>query len=111
MPSPDYDDPLDALLLEHDAHVDDGGFTARVMTSLPKRRRSWVRPAILSSATLLGLALFIWLSPLVTDTLHYDLAKGVLMTFSWQSMVTLAVLLTGALSLGWGLFAMLKWED
>jgi hypothetical protein len=34
-------DPVEALLREHQLTLDDGGFTARVMSHLPRRRRAW----------------------------------------------------------------------
>ncbi len=45
--------------LKHDnRYIDDAGFTARVVASLPvRRKRAWLRPVILGSATLAGLAL------------------------------------------------------
>ncbi len=55
MNPPEENDPLDALLREQNSYVEDGGFTARVVKSLPRRRRAWLRPAILLGATAIGL--------------------------------------------------------
>ena len=58
------DDPLDTLLREQNAYIDDNGFSARVISALPLRR---VRP--LSSRTFLltmatiGAALAAWWLP------------------------------------------------
>ncbi|HWF17778.1 MAG TPA: hypothetical protein VG754_00840 [Verrucomicrobiae bacterium] len=108
---PESNDPLEALLHENDPYLEDGGFTARVVASLPPRRKSWLRPAILSGATLIGLALLIWLAPFAKDALSFDASGEISVNLNPQSVITLAVLLMGAASLGWGLFAMLKWED
>ena len=34
--------------------MDDAGFTARVMSALPRRRRTWPRPAILLGVVAIG---------------------------------------------------------
>ena len=57
MNPPENQDPLDALLRHDDAYVEDRGFTERVLTALPPRRRSWLRPAILLGSVLIGFAL------------------------------------------------------
>ncbi|MEY4918699.1 MAG: hypothetical protein RL616_2612, partial [Verrucomicrobiota bacterium] len=57
MNPPEENDPLDALLREQNSYVEDGGFTARVVKSLPRRRRAWLRPAILLGTTAIGLVL------------------------------------------------------
>ena len=81
------------------------------MTSLPPRRKSWLRPAILCGATLLGLALLIWWMPQVKDVFHLDTDGGISMTWNAQALLTLAVLVAGAGSLVWGMIAVLKWEE
>jgi hypothetical protein len=59
---PEANDPVDALLREQNPYVDDAGFTARVVQSLPRRRRAWLRPVILMSAIAIGSVLAIrWL--------------------------------------------------
>ena len=50
MNPPEENDPVDALLREQNSYVEDGGFTARVIQSLPRRRRAWLRPVILLGA-------------------------------------------------------------
>jgi len=56
------EDPIDALLREQNTYVDDSGFTARVVKSLPRRRRAWLRPALLLGAVAIGSVLAIlWL--------------------------------------------------
>ena len=50
------DETLDRQLREAAPYIDDAGFTARVMASLPAARREpqWLRMAILLGLTLLG---------------------------------------------------------
>jgi len=54
MPLPEPPDPLDLRLQEENPHLDDAGFTARVMSVLPRRRRAWWRPAILLGTVAMG---------------------------------------------------------
>ena len=64
MNEPPTDDSIDALLREEPGYIEDQGFTARVISALPPRRRlAWFRPALILGATLLSLALAIlWLA-------------------------------------------------
>ncbi len=111
MKPPEGNDPLDALLRENEAYVEDSGFTARVVALLPPRRRSWLRPAILFSATLLGLALMVWWLPSLKDEVVVGANDGLVMNFNLQSLLTLGVLLAAAAALGWGLIAVVRSED
>jgi hypothetical protein len=63
MNPPEQSDPLERLLQEQTHYVEDAGFTARVVSSLPRSsRRHWLRPVLLLSASLAGLILSIlWL--------------------------------------------------
>ena len=64
MNPPEPNDPLDALLREPPEHVADHGFTARVVSTLPRRRLPfWQRQFILQGATLAGAALALWWVP------------------------------------------------
>jgi hypothetical protein len=53
-------DSLDALLRDQAKHIDDNGFTRRVLTALPRHRRSARRPAIVLGTTALACALTVW---------------------------------------------------
>lgn len=108
---PEPNDPLDVLLRENDAYVDDGGFTSRVMTALPRRRRFPLRPAILLGATVLGLALLVWLVPSLTEGLVVRVSEGLIINLDLQLLSTVGVLLAAALLLGWGLFSVVRSED
>ena len=55
MNPPEPNDQLDALLREPEPYVEDGGFTARVIAVLPRRRRHQrLRSALLLGATTMG---------------------------------------------------------
>lgn len=111
MPQPESNDPLDSLLREHDSYVEDNGFTARVMTSLPRRPRSWLRPAILCGAALLGLALLFWLMPVVSEAFNPEANGRTFVLFNLQSILTLLAVLLSSASLGWGIFKALQPEE
>ena len=108
---PELKDPLDALLRENDAYVDDGGFTSRVMASLPRRRRLWLRPVILFGSILIGLALMVWFLPTLMNDLNLEVGDDITMTLNAQSVFTLGALLAGIASLAWGFFTVVRSED
>jgi len=54
---PEESDELEALLRQPMEPVADDGFAARVVASLPARRRNLLRPAILLSASAVGFVL------------------------------------------------------
>lgn len=64
-------DPLDRLLREDAARkLDDEGFTARVMASLPSPRTArtgWFKPALVLGSTLLGSVLAMVFAPAGTS--------------------------------------------
>jgi hypothetical protein len=64
--SPEAPDPLDALLRESEAHLPDDGFTARVLTSLPPRRRfDSFRLAAFAAAWVAGVVILLRHTPAV----------------------------------------------
>ncbi|MDQ6630329.1 MAG: DUF5056 domain-containing protein [Verrucomicrobiota bacterium] len=108
MNQPDANDSLDALLFENASHMEDNGFTARVISTLPKRgRKDWLRPAILISATTLGFALllFLPLEPILNSALT------AFTSFTEQSLLMLLAISLVLASLFWSVFAMIEWED
>jgi hypothetical protein len=108
MNSPEEIDPLDALLREQNTYIDDGGFTARVVQSLPPRRRAWLRPALLIGATVTGSMLAVLWVPwgsLPALDLSAILSPNPQVLLPW----VLAVAVLG--SLIWGAVAALQWED
>ncbi len=108
MKSPEENDPLDALLREQNSYIDDGGFTARVVQSLPPRRHAWLRPALLMSATVIGAVLAVLWVPwgsLPALDLSAFLSPNPQVLMPW----VLAVSVIGALI--WSAVAALQWED
>ena len=106
---PESNDPLDALLRDADTHIPDHGFTGRVLSSLPRRRRPWLRPILLSSATLLGAGMAMWLLPspaVVIASLSSETSAWRLQTL-FMLVPTLAVFS----SLAWGVLAMVNDQD
>jgi hypothetical protein len=96
------EDQIDAQLREQNAYVDDNGFTARVVKSLPRRRRVWLRPALLLGAVAIGSVLAVWWLPwgnlpLLDASVLHSLDSQVLMP--WILMVSvMASLVWGAVS-------------
>jgi hypothetical protein len=108
MNSPEQNDPLDALLREQNSYIDDGGFTARVVQSLPRRRRAWLRPALLMSATAIGAVLAVlwvpWRSLPALDL-------SVLVSPNPQVLLPWVLVVTVIGSLLWSAVAAVQWED
>jgi hypothetical protein len=110
MNPPETNDPLDALLRENDAYVEDHGFTARVLTALPPRgQRSRLRPVILLGATLIGFLLMAWWLPGLRDVFVANQSGG--LSPNVQLFLVLGAFFAASASLFLGLFAVLKWED
>jgi hypothetical protein len=111
MPTPETNDPLDAFLRENEGYVEDAGFTARVITALPRRRRSSLRPVILFSAIVIGSILAaLWMPPL-GNFITVEPQGGLFLVLSNQSVAIAIVIALTAASLLWSLYAALKWED
>jgi hypothetical protein len=109
MNTPDEKDPLDTLLREQNAYVNDEGFTVRVMAALPeRRRRSWLQPALLLGAAAIGSALAVrWLPweslpPLDSSAL---LSLDPKVTIPWLSVLLVVASIT------WAAVAAVQWGD
>jgi len=101
-------DPLDVLLQEQNAYIDDDGFTRRVMAQLPPRRRTRLRPVRLQGVTVVGSALALrWLPwqtlPPLDATAFLSLNTQVL--WPWLSVILVAG------SLVWAVVAAVQWDD
>lgn len=108
MKSSEQNDPLDALLREQNPYIDDNGFTARVIQSLPPRRRAWLRPALLLGTTAIGSVLAILWIPwknLPALDLSAFLSPNPQVLLPWA----LVIVVIGALL--WSVVAALQWED
>ena len=101
---PEANDPLDALLREADGYLPDNGFTARVLTSLPARRKhSWRRLVVLSTAMLIGAVLVLWQLP-AAYAIFSSLPRH-WSAFQWQTLFAIVPLLAALASFGWVVFA------
>jgi hypothetical protein len=106
MNQPEDKDPIDMLLREQDTYLDDNGFTQRVMAALPRRRRSWLRPAFLLGSAAIGWVLAVlWLPwanlPRLSLSAVVSLNSHVLMP--WAMMLTVAA------SVVWAMVAAIQW--
>lgn len=90
-------DPLDRQLREDAARtLDDGGFTARVMASLPApraERAGWFRAALVLGSTLLGSVLAIAFAPAGTSLVQgfFDLTRSHALTSSALTGIAICV--------------------
>jgi hypothetical protein len=108
MNAPEENDLIDVLLREQNSYVEDGGFTARVVQSLPRRRHEWLRPTLLLVATAIGAALaFLWLPWKNLPAL--DLPA--LLSLNPQILLPWALMIAVGGSLIWGAIAAFQWED
>jgi hypothetical protein len=111
MKPPEINDPLDALLREGEPYIADNGFTTRVVAALPRRRLTWLRPAILLGAALTGFVLVAQWLPQTAEIFAMEPADGLVLRFNAESLTGVPALLIALGSLFWGVFAALKWED
>ncbi len=109
MHAPEEKDPVDTLLREQNAYVEDGGFTARVMAALPQRRRhSWLRPALLLGAAAIGAVLAIrWLP---WESLP-PLDLTALLSLNFQALAPWLSVVLVAASIAWAVVAAVQWDD
>lgn len=100
-------DGLDPLLCEQDAYIDDRGFTRRVLSALPRRRRLARRPFILLGAIVVGCALAAWWFPTseILAVVRLDFSS-----ITTASLSALAAALAAIGSLVWGTLALVNSE-
>jgi|ERR1017187_977194 hypothetical protein len=108
MSQPEDKDPIDALLREQHAYIEDDGFTTRVLAALPPRRRTWLRPILLLGATAIGSALAIQWLP--WENLS-SLDASALLSLNSQALLPWLLVLSVAASLTWAVIAAVQWED
>ena len=108
MSQPDEKDPIDALLHEQNAYVNDDGFTARVIAALPRRRRAWLRPTFLLGAAIVGWVLAILWLP--WENLP-PLDLSALLSLNSQVLTPWVAVLSVAASLVWAVVAAVQWDD
>lgn len=103
-------DPLDALLRDAEGYIPDNGFTARVMKSLPsRRRRDWRRFIVLSVSLLAGTGLIAWQYPAVVSAVSEVLNPA--SASACPMLIVLAPVLAALASLAWGVYAIISDED
>jgi hypothetical protein len=102
------EDQIDALLREQNPYVDDKGFTARVVKSLPRRRRARLRPVILLGATVIGSVLAVCWLP--WENLP-PLDLSVLSSPNSEILLPWILVISVASSLVWSVIATFRWED
>jgi hypothetical protein len=108
MNRPEDNDPLDVLLREQNPHIDDNGFTGRVLAALPSRRGAWLRPTVLLGATAIGSALASrWLpwESLTPPDLSALLSLNSQVLLPWLLVLSVMASLTCAVT------AAMQWED
>lgn len=107
-PSED-NDPLDALLGEENSHIADDGFTARVMTSLPRARsvfrwQQW----FLIGAAIIGQGFAAWWLPWKDLTPLY---LSALVSHNFQALLPWAVVFCVTGSILWAMITAIQLED
>ena len=109
MNTPEEKDPIDVLLREQNAYVEDGGFTARVLANLPQRRSHfWLRQTLLAGAITIGFVLAgLWLPWENLPAL--DLSA--LSSLDSQVLLPWGLVIAVGGSLIWSTIAVLQWED
>jgi hypothetical protein len=108
-PERNKNDPLDVLLRAQNQYVEDSGFTARVISALPRRRsRFWPRQILLLGATTIGSALAVlwlpWKNLPVLDA-------SALLSPDSQVLLPWVLVLSVMASLAWGMLAAMQLED
>jgi hypothetical protein len=100
---------IDALLREQNPHVDDAGFTARVVSALPRRHaRFRLRPVLLLGAAAVGSALAaFWLPWASLPTLSLPALLSLNSQILWPWTMVLLVVA----SLTWAVVAAIQPED
>jgi hypothetical protein len=109
MNPPETNDPLDALLREQNPHIDDAGFTARVVSALPRSRaRVRLRPVLLLGAAAIGssLAAF-WLPWASLPALN----AAAMVSLDFQVLWPWTMVLLVIASLTWAVVAAIQPED
>ena len=102
-------DPLDTMLREQNQYIEDNGFTARVISALPRRRASFgIHRIILLAAVAIGAVLAIfWLPWKNLPAVNWPAA----ISFSSHVLLPWLLVLSVMGSLVWAAIAAVQWED
>jgi len=96
------------MLREQSTYINDDGFTQRVIAALPRRRRTWLRPALLLGSAAIGWVLAVLWLPW-RNLPAVDLSA--LLSLNPQVLTPWALVLTVAASLVWAMVAAIQWDD
>ena len=110
MSQPEQNDPLDALLRDQNPYLKDDGFTARVIATLPARRRSlaWLRPTLLLGSSVVGAFLAVrWLP---WESLP-SLDLSTVLSFNTPALLPWVAVFSVAGALVWAAMVAIPWED
>jgi hypothetical protein len=108
MNQPEDKDPIETLLREQNMYINDDGFTQGVIAALPRRRRRWLRSALLLGSAAIGWVLAVlWLPWKSLPPL--DLSA--LLSLNSQVLTPWVLVLTVCASLLWAMVAAIQWED
>ena len=102
-------DPLDAMLREQNQYIEDNGFTARVISALPRRRASFgIHRIILLAAVVIGAVLAVfWLPWKNLPAANWPVA----VSFNAHLLLPWLLVLSVMGSLIWAAIAAVQWED
>jgi len=102
------EDPIDTELREQNAYINDDGFTRRVIAALPRRRRSWLRPAVLLGTSAIGWVLAVlWLPWRSLPPVELP----ALLSLDSQVLTPWVLVLAVAISLIWAMVAAVQCDD
>jgi uncharacterized membrane protein YcjF (UPF0283 family) len=106
----EMNDPLDELLRGADEYLPDNGFTARVLTALPERRKhSWRRFVVLTAAMIIGAVLVAWQMP--ASIALVSMMPRQWSAIQWPMLLALVPTLVALASLGWMVFLVTNEEE
>ena len=108
MNSPEEKDPLDALLREQNAYIEDAGFTARVVRTLPRGRTRWLRQSFLLGVSIIGWILAAWCLPLANLPV---LDFSTLASLNSQVLLPWITVCLVLACLAWSTVTAVQWED
>jgi hypothetical protein len=108
MNSPEEKDSLDALLREQNIYIEDRGFTARVVQSLPRHQTRWLRQSFLLGVSIIGWILAAWWLPLANLPV---LDFSTLASLNSQVLLPWITVCLVLACLAWSTVAAVQWED
>lgn len=101
-------DPLDTLLHEQNVYIQDAGFTARVIESLPRRRSRWLRQSFLIGVSTIGWILAAWWLPWGNLP---ALNASALLSPDSQALLPCITVFVVVGALVWSTIAAVQWDD